>query len=268
MPFCPEVFRTKQHSSHTHFLVEQFQHPHKKNETAKIEYIVHEKDPGQPWVFIACLVHGDEYEVAGSLMKIIKNNIDSLPNFVFVPIASPSAFEKHRHKNKFGLFGHDVNRKIDNNAYTDPEAQLLKRIIRKHLKKTGRTFKAGYIFHQDKDRKNDWYLYRYGQQNIMINFPLDKLRGQALASGINPLTGWDDIHDHHLKYWSEKGFIDADHREDGSLEKFLINLGVPVAYVFESPVNMIPPVKNNILMELFFQNIVLSAVKDKTAGAR
>lgn len=256
MPINKEVFITKQKSSHTHFCVERFQHPHRIEERAEIEYIVHEKNPKKPWVFFACLVHGDEYEALSSLMQSIKNNIDSLPNFVFVPIASPSAYENQSHKNKFG---NNVNRKVNNEKYSDPEAQVLKKIIRKHMQKTGQPFQAGFMFHQDRDRHdNRWYYYHYGDA---IDLQIEQLRKESTEMGMSPYSGDDDQKDRFLGYYAKNGVIDAHIKNDCSLEEYLTKMGTSTSFVFESPINLLPE-KKDALTELFFQNIVLPVINN------
>ena len=154
-----------------------------------IEYYVHGKSPK---LLIHSGTHGDEFESIPLILKFIKENINRLPDFVLVPMVSPSALGLKTRKNERGI---DVNRSFNDNA-TDSETIANMKIASLY------GYETCVSFHEDPG-VNYFYIYDSG---IIGENALATLRKEISNMGIALLSGIDDPKDPALGFKFEKGY--------------------------------------------------------------
>jgi len=154
-----------------------------------VEYFVHGDSPK---LLIHSGTHGDEYESIPLILKFIKENIERLPDFVFVPNVSPSAVKLKTRRNERGI---DINRSFSNKA-TDPETLANMKIASLY------NYETCVSFHEDPG-VNYFYIYDSGIINETI---LAQVRSEISTMGISLLTGLDDPTDPALGFRFEKGY--------------------------------------------------------------
>ena len=139
-----------------------------------------------PKLLIHSGTHGDEFEVIEFVKNAVKKYENCLPDFIFVPVVSPSAVKL---KTRFNNNGKDLNRVFFSDS-TEIEVQENANIL------YGHNFDLMVSFHEDPD--NDcYYVYDEGIDNIESNKVLD--HNQKLKKlGIKLLNGIDDPNDPHL----------------------------------------------------------------------
>ena len=162
--------------------------PHKHGET---EYFLKGTNPK---LLIVSGMHGDEYEVIDCINEYVKQHIDQLPDFLFIPRVSPSAVAQKTRKNKFGR---DVNRHFFDQS-EDPEAEDAMQIMRNY--QVDLTIE----FHEDPDRALGFYLY---DSHALNEKDLVLYREKIQQTGARLYTGVDDPFDAHLGLHIEKGYI-------------------------------------------------------------
>ena len=154
-----------------------------------VEYFVHGDSPK---LLIHSGTHGDEYESIPLILKFIKENIERLPDFVFVPNVSPSAVKLKTRRNERGI---DINRSFSNKA-TDPETLANMKIASLY------NYETCVSFHEDPG-VNYFYIYDSG---IVDDKTLSAIREEISNMGIELLSGFDDPTDPALGYKFEKGY--------------------------------------------------------------
>lgn len=143
----------------------------------ELEYFVKGNDPK---LLIHSGTHGDEYDVIEYVKNAVKKYEDNLPDFIFVPIVSPSAVTT---KTRFNSNKKDLNRIFFSDS-SDLEVKGNMEIV-KNIK-----FELMVSFHEDFEYL-DYYVYDEGfihsktDKVVNHNKRLEKL-------GINLFNGIDD----------------------------------------------------------------------------
>jgi len=165
---------------------------------AKLTYVL--SDP-KPEILIISGFHGDEIDVVIPLTEYIEANYHSLPPFLYVPIASPSAALQKIRLNEHNV---DINRSYFLNS-PEEEAQALMNLLAPY------TFSTVHAFHEDPELTS-FYLYDYGDRTDMSRF--DELKKKLLSERIVLFTGVDDPSDTSLGNVIFNGYIGWDMSAD------------------------------------------------------
>ncbi len=139
-------------------------------------------------------MHGDEFGVIELVKDYLLANQSKLPNFLYIPKASPSAVRLGTRVNECGL---DLNRSFLD-SITDPEVDTLKQLFSLYH------FKLCLDFHEDLDRTNEFYLYDSEQ---LSSGELERLRSSLIKTGAELYSGPDDRSDLTLNHQIDRGYF-------------------------------------------------------------
>lgn len=142
--------------------------------------------------------HGNEKDVVPFIEKYIADNYHQLPNFLYLPMVSPSAIEAGTRENKNG---NDINRQFFDTT-TDDEAQAVEAFLQ------GKIFSLLLDFHEDPERK-EFYLYDSFEKP---DEAVQKIFFEANALGISLFHGADDEGDVSLNNKIENGYYSYAHQ--------------------------------------------------------
>ena len=214
----------------------------KKSEGAVIDYYV---AGTKPKLLITSGVHGDEFQVVGSVRKAVEKYLSRLPDFIYIPVLCPSGFALKTRRNARGK---DANR-----VYTDDtndfEAKLAMEIV------NGHDFEVHFDFHED-IALYDFYLYDTPQY-----LPVEKLTAlfaELKTLNIDLWEGIDDPNDPVLANLVVNGLTSfgLDH-SDGSLESWLRFSGhTKESVVPEIPGQALQETKDKIV-DAIFRNLLV-----------
>lgn len=137
-----------------------------------------------PKILIMTSVHGDEAETGECVEAVLKQMNASLPDYLYIPVACPSAVLEGTRKSKEG---NDLNRSFSNNTKV-PEALWIMHVLK------GRTFDVCISLHEDPEY-SQFYVYDAYGQNMEGTKQLSLLRSQITALGVPLLNGVDDDND-------------------------------------------------------------------------
>ncbi len=211
--------------------------PHKRGDTGYFQ------KGDNPKLLILSGMHGDEYEVSEQLIEYVMANAIQLPDFLFIPHASPSATGQ---KSRVNAYGNDLNRTFAS-VVTDEEAKALVNIL------NGHQFTLCLDFHEDCDRYKSFYLYDSGE---LSDGKRHKLAEAVHAAGFSLYTGIDDEADANLGYMIREGYISTPPNmllpNPGFLSRFLLSQAiVKRMFTLEVP-GKADPVKKGSLVEKLF----------------
>lgn len=212
----------------------------KKIGERKINYYIHGL---QPELLIFSGIHGDEFEVIGLVKKELKKRLLALPDFLYLPIVSPSAVALKTRHNKDGV---DLNRHFLPGTQIT-EARIIMSIVSRF------PVRLAVSFHEDV-HEDRFYFYDSGR--LAKNKGLSKLRRCLKINQIELLNGCDDPHDECLGFEFTDGYISRvptrDRRPRGSLEAYLLSAKI-VGRVFgvEVPGRIGLPKKRQVVAAIF-----------------
>lgn len=189
-------------------------------------------------------IHGDEYEVILSIKKYLKNN--NLSSFLYISKVSPSAVRKRTRNNINNI---DLNRSFFDNSKD-------KEIIDLKQKLQGKTFFCMFAFHEDCDRKNEFYMYSSHNINTQIFIDFEK---RLHKINVRLFDGIDDPKDPILNNVITHGlFISSVKKEEkGTLWPWLEKNNHIKHYVdFEIPAKASQKKKNE-LVQIIFDYLIL-----------
>lgn len=155
------------------------------------EYYIHGSNPR---ILLLSGMHGNEYESGVLLEQYLIENIDTIPNFLYIPKVSPSAVAAKTRKNRYG---HDINRQFLPHT-KDSEALAVMEIVKPYR------FDTCIDIHEDPDRTLGFYLY---DTETMTPEELDTYRSAVHTTGARLYTGIDDLDDEHLMLHVDKGYV-------------------------------------------------------------
>ena len=152
-----------------------------------------------PKLLIHSGTHGDEYEVIDFVRKAVEKYENLLPDFLFVPVVSPSAVGARK---RFNGNGKDLNRVFFSDS-TEVEVQENIKIL------DGHNFDLVVSFHEDPET-HDYYIYDEGQRGDISQKVLNHIK-LLEKNSITLLNGFDDPNDPHLGHEFKDGYLKFDH---------------------------------------------------------
>jgi len=195
-------------------------------------------------------IHGDEFGVILSVKKYIENNGNKLPPFIYIPQVSPSAVLRKTRNNINNI---DLNRSFFDDS-TDEEIEALRNKIK------GISFATVFTFHEDCDRKDEFYMYSSHTINQQIFLNLKK---HLTAINISLFNGIDDPTDPVLNNPIHNGLLVSPIEKEpkGSLWPWLNkNNNVHYCIDFEIPMKASQNKKNQLIC-ILFEKIISPGLK-------
>lgn len=215
-------------------------------ETSIPYYIRGEK----PTLLIHAGIHGDEFGVVESVKKAVKKYHDLLPNFVYVPVVSPSAV---KNRTRLNSEGYDLNRNFLDNSEI-PEIRANMEIVRNEK------FEILVTFHEDPELNAKFYMYDYGcgiSESDAWKVFLENIK----TLGIELLNGTDDSSDPSLNYIFSEGYhywdVPPEGFEGSYFEDWVTRSGVVRKSLLPEIPGHLPQKTKDKIVELFFQYFLL-----------
>lgn len=179
------------------------------------EYFVKGSDPK---LLIHSGTHGDEFDVIDVVREAVEKYEEQLPDFIYVPVVSPSAVKQ---KSRFNLNEKDMNRIFFNDS-SDIEVKENMKVI------SGNKFDLFVSFHEDPEAY-EYYIYDEGldfkkSENILKN------NKNLVDLGVKLLNGVDDPNDPHLGIEFVDGYrkfvVTDDHVNTGMISSWSLSEGL------------------------------------------
>jgi hypothetical protein len=164
----------------------------------ELEYFIKGTNPK---LLIHSGTHGDEFEVVDFVRKAVEKYENILPDFIFVPIVSPSAI---KNKTRLNKNGHDLNRIFFSDS-TEIEVTENIKIL------DGFDFDLVVSFHEDPEF-DEYYIYDEGQSDLISSKVLKHIE-KLNSLNVKLLNGVDDPSDPHLGHEFKNGYAKFDHPE-------------------------------------------------------
>lgn len=155
------------------------------------EYFIKGKNPK---LLIHSGTHGDEFESIDIVKQCVEKYEDKLPDFVFVPVVSPSAVKNKTRVNKNGF---DLNRIFFSDS-KEPEVVENIKVL------DGYKFDLFVSFHED-SLSDEYYIYDSGFKTEESE-KIKKHNLKLKSMGIKLFTGIDDTEDVDLGYEFKNGY--------------------------------------------------------------
>jgi hypothetical protein len=144
--------------------------------------------------------HGDEHEIIHVLKDVLHQKASELPDFVFLPVASPSAVQK---RTRYNASGNDLNRCFQKEI-KDPEAQAVVDIVNNY------DFELSFSFHEDPEMHEEFYFY---DSDEMTALQLQEFRKMFAKHDAQLYSGVDDPNDSALGFPIVDGYWNGDPRK-------------------------------------------------------
>lgn len=202
-----------------------------------------------PTLLIHSGTHGDEYGVINAVRRCVEKYEDKLPDFVFVPVVSPSAVKAKIRVNSNGF---DLNRIFFSDS---KEIEVIENI--KVL--DGYKFDLMVSFHED-PVSEEYYIYDSGfdlNESEKIKSYNQKLK----KLGFKLLNGLDDPDDPILGYEFKEGykkFIEMNNdKNNGMITVWaMLEKGVNECLVPETP-GILSMEKKELIVDTFFKDLLI-----------
>lgn len=203
-----------------------------------------------PTLLIHAGTHGDEYGVINSVRTAVAKYEDRLPDFIFVPLVSPSAVAARTRVNIDGL---DLNRNFfDDSLVSEVEANLA--IVRDHK------LEMMVTFHEDPYWKSTFYLYDINC-GLGAKAAWKEFTNGIEGVGLTLLNGADDSGDPVLNYTFEEGYRyftkAVEGYRGGSFDAWAIRNGVLKKALIPEVPGKLSQAKKNKVVDLFFHKFLL-----------
>lgn len=137
--------------------------------------------------------HGNEYHIIPAVTKAVQKLSLNLPDFMYIPEASPSAVALKTRENECG---HDINRGFS--ELVDSEVNSLKEVL------STLSSVIAISFHEDLESQ-EFYFY---DTHCLGSLQLEGFRSRVRALGVPLRTGIDDPDDPALSYMITDGYVD------------------------------------------------------------
>ncbi len=180
-----------------------------------VEYVVN----GNPQLLLVSGLHGDEYQVCDELRLYMNNDRKLGVGYVYVPVASPSAYQA---RGRLGIGGIDMNRCFLPSVQSEEKTNLTKVL---------KEFRCDMVidFHEDEDNVDEFYLYEQGF--FIDEHKWKKFVGDLSAIGMRLFTGVDDPNDENLRNTFVSGrevrmMKNEQEERHGFLSEWLIDNGI------------------------------------------
>ncbi len=217
-----------------------------------IDYYIHGYNPK---LLIHSGMHGDEWEVIELVKEVVAQHKDKLPDFVFVPVASPSAVAAATRTNRFG---NDLNR-VFFAGTKDEEAIANMKIVQ------GYSFDTFLSFHEDIEFSQ---FYLYDSHDFERDDSWKLVKHDIRKMGVSMLTGIDDPNDPNLQFYFHDGYccysLQGDVPCSTTFEEWSRNEGIVERVIMpEIPSTIKSSIKKRIV-ESIFKRMILSAPEEST----
>lgn len=200
-------------------------------------------------------IHGDEWQIIGSVEKTVTELESQLPDFLFIPECSPTAVAQKTRLNGEGI---DLNRSFTREP-TSAEARAIIRVLKQQQ------LSLCVDFHEDVEHPG---VYLYDTEDIEGSRMLAAFRSRVAA--ISPLyTGLDDERDPQLGGQVYKGYrvvrppkkdYQGNHIYEGFIDLWaMIEQKASRWITLEIPTNLTQEQKDRIVL-IFFQTFILKQI--------
>lgn len=208
----------------------------------ELEYFVKGDNPK---LLIHSGTHGDEFDVVEFVKKAVEKYEDMLPDFVFVPVVSPSAVNL---RTRFNKNGHDLNRTFFDDS-EDLEVMSNIEIIGDNK------FELFVSFHEDFEFF-DYYIYDEGFSNKSTPRVL-KNNKNIHDLGINLFSGVDDpILNTEFVDGYKKFDLDKNVKNNGMITTWMLSTGRVIDTLTpEIPMRIDLSLKEKIV-DTFFKDVL------------
>lgn len=203
-----------------------------------------------PKLLIMSGTHGDEFEVVDSVKKSVEKYSKQLPDYLYIPIVSPSAIKLKARVNENGK---DLNRSFFDNSPIK-EVETVIETIKPHI------FDLCISFHEDPEFDKDTYIYDAFGPDINNTQQLRDFREEVLSIDIKLLNGLDDPTDPVLG----NRFVDGYHwwppikeNKNGFFPDWAFTKGYIKRYLNPEIPGKLPIAKKDQLVELYFKHFIL-----------
>lgn len=211
----------------------------------ELEYFVKGENPK---LLIHSGTHGDEYEIIDIVKDCVEKYKNNLPDFIFVPIVSPSAV---MNKTRINGNRHDLNRIFFSDS-TDIEVLENIKIL------NGHKFDLFVSFHEDPEF-HDYYVYDEGlglEESKRVLEHNKKIKGL----GINLLNGVDDPNDSHLGTHFVEGYkkfvVAKDIKKTGMISSWAISEGITVETLVPEIPGKLKLIQKSLIIDTFFRDVL------------
>ncbi len=201
---------------------------------------------GSPTLLLHSGTHGDEYGVIESVKKAVEKYEERLPDFIYVPVVSPSAVAKRTRQNGDGV---DLNRSFfDDTNIGEVEANLA--IVR------DLSFELLVTFHEDTDLESGFYVYDYGNRlNERREWTEFKEKMNEMGVGLH--CGKDDPYDPDLNYLFTDGYTTYDLPNRGAFDTWAVENGVAKKAATPEIPGRLSQILKDRIVDLFFQKFLV-----------
>lgn len=206
--------------------------------SAKVRYFTSGTNPK---LLLSSGVHGDESGVIVSVRKMVDKCLHHLPDFVFIPVVSPSAVTLGTRKNGQGV---DLNRSFIPNTIVDEALAAQKIVANNH-------FDLHIDFHED-PHSLGFYVYDYRVGNGLPSKDVLSLLSGVRDLGVCLYSGIDDD-DEALKNKVVGGYCAPSlNIRDGSFDNWARKSGVVKRSLAIEIPGRLPQGKKDRIVEIIF----------------
>ena len=181
-----------------------------------VRYYQHGEDPK---ILIIGGFHGDESEIDDVISRVLSENLHHMPDFLYIPVASPKAYRRGKRNALQEGDEYDLNRSFLPNTQVW-EAKALMEFLQRYR------FKLCLTIHED-DNHNGVYF--YDTEDIEGSEFLGDLRRALEDTGVSLHDGIDDKTDDKLGYMIQKGFcfqLIKPEEKKGFFEEWTVSQGI------------------------------------------
>lgn len=198
-----------------------------------------------PKLLIHSGTHGDEFDVIEFVIKAVKKYEDRLPDFVFVPVVSPSAVSL---KTRVNNNGSDLNRTFFSESNDLEVKANIEAISNNH-------FDLFVSFHEDFEFM-DYYIYDEGFYSYKTNKVLNHNK-KLKELGINLFNGVDDpLLNTEINNGYKKLIVDEDIKNNGMITNWVLSEGIAKDTLTpEIPMKLSSNLKKR-LVDTFFEDVL------------
>ncbi len=214
--------------------------------SVRINYYLH---GSSPQLAIHSGTHGDEYQVINALHQIIKKYLAILPDFIYIPVMSPSSVSRKTRNNLEGL---DLNRSFFEGTPSQ-EAEAIMDLSQKF------PAHSCISFHEDPAQKS-FYLYDTCG-NMSNTGELSRFQKLLLKDGFSLFSGIDDPDDPILRFNFVDGYgsfsFEDSQKTFGTFACWAIQSGVIKRELMPEIPGQIASTQKLKLVDSIFQNLII-----------
>jgi hypothetical protein len=203
----------------------------------------------RPRLLIDTGTHGDEYGVISLVKKVLLKYEEQLPDFLYIPLVSPSAVKLKVREN---VRGKDLNRIFFDDS-DDPEVQLNIKAL------WGQKFDLHVSFHEDPQSEN-YYVYDSGFDKRESDLVIQH-NNYLLKNNIILLNGIDDPDDLSLGYEFVNGYRKFIHLEngidDGMIVTWILNKGISRNCLLPEIPGKLELKEKEFIVDSFFKEVII-----------